>query len=249
MMAAPEEGNDGGKMERDADVQRMLGLRAPPVSVAFLDAIPAGLPRWSGAEQPAGCAFWQRAQEGASFYTEAPDHFGCAVGSYTHAIEMPPERASQLQETVGLMVENGYLEMSEVPGIPRLPSPPRAVAYGPADNGAFRPDVVLITATPGQAMLIYEASLKAGAGDPVTNVVGRPSCAVLPLSLGGKATLSLGCAGNRLYAGLRDDELYVAIPGEKWDAFKACLAEVIAANQRMRQFYAANEAFAGQSAR
>jgi uncharacterized protein (DUF169 family) len=136
------------------------------------------------------------------------------------------------------MVESGYIEMAEVPGIPRLGQTPRFVAYGPADAAVFAPDVVLITATPAQSMLIYEASLRAGAGSPLTNVLGRPSCAVLPLTQStGTAAMSLGCAGNRLYAGLQNDELYVAIPGPRWADFKARLGEILAANERMGRYY------------
>ncbi len=43
--------------------------------------------------------------------------------------------------------------------------------------------------------------------------------------------------------GLRDDELYVAIPGDKWQAFGQALSEVVGANERMRAYYVAHEAF------
>jgi uncharacterized protein (DUF169 family) len=220
------------------DVQSLLGLRVPPVALAFLDEAPANMTRWSGPAQPAGCAFWQKAQAGESFYTLPADHYECAVGAYTHAIDLPPERSEQLGQTVGLMVENEYIKMEEVPGIPRLERAPAAVAYGPAEAVTFDPDVVLITATPSQAMLIYEAALRAGAGAALTNLLGRPSCAVLPLTVGSKqAAVSLGCAGNRLYAGLRDEELYVTIPGANWEDFKLRLAEVAGANARMGDYY------------
>lgn len=219
-------------------VQDMLRLRMPPVAIAFLDEVPAGLEPWRGPAQPAGCAFWQQAQTGAPFYTVPADHFNCAIGSYTHAIDLPPDRSGQLNETVGLMVESGYIEMTEIPGIPRLAKQPAAVAYGAADTADFEPDVVVLTANPAQGMLIYEAALRAGVGAALTNLLGRPTCAVLPLSLNnGQAAVSLGCAGNRLYAGLRDDELYFAIPGGRWQDFKTRLAEIVSANARMGEFY------------
>jgi uncharacterized protein (DUF169 family) len=230
-------------MTQALDVQAMLGLRVPPIGIAFLDAVPAALQPWRGAQQPAGCAFWQRAQEGESFYTLPSDHYNCAVGAYTHAIDLPPERAGELDDTVGLMVENGYIEMAEVPGIPRLEQAPAAVAYGPADAPSFAPDLVLLTLTPAQAMLVYEAALRAGTGAAVTNLLGRPSCAVLPMTMStSQAGVSLGCAGNRLYAGLRDDEMYVTIPGARWDDFKSRLAEIVATNERMGDYYRAHEA-------
>ncbi len=224
-------------------IQEMLGLRAPPIAIAFLAAPPAGLPRWQGPAVPAGCAFWKEAQKGQSFYTVPADHYNCAVGAYTHTLDLPPERGDQLNQTVGLMVETGYIEMAEVPGIPRLTQSPAAIAYAPAEAACFEPDVVLIVANPSQAMLVYEAALRAGAGSTLTNLMGRPSCAILPFTAESASTaMSLGCTGNRLYAGLRDDELYVAIPGQKWADFKARLAEVCGANDRMKQFYVANQA-------
>jgi uncharacterized protein (DUF169 family) len=230
-------------MTTGLDVKQALALRVAPIGIAFLSGAPVGLDAWAGEAKPAGCSFWREAQAGRSFYTVAEDHFGCAVGSYTHGIDLPAERAAELNETVGLMVESGYLETAEVPGIPTLAETPRFVAYGPADDGGFAPDVVLITARPAQSMLIYEACLRAGVGSPLTNLLGRPSCAVLPLTVSSNsAAMSLGCAGNRLYAGLRDDELYVALPGARWGDFRARLGEIVAANARMSQYYEAHAA-------
>ena len=217
--------------------QDLIGLRAQPVAIAFMQEPPVGLEKWHGAK-PAGCAFWREAQDGASFYTVVEDHYNCAVGSYTHAIDLPPERSHELGDTLGLMGENGYLEMSEVPGIPRLDSPPAVVAYGPAHESRFALDVILISATPIQAMLIYEAALRAGAGEPATNLMGRPSCAILPFAFNNEtAAVSLGCAGNRTYTGLGNDELYVTIPGGRWADFEARLAEIVESNQRMTRYY------------
>jgi uncharacterized protein (DUF169 family) len=78
------------------------------------------------------------------------------------------------------MAENNYVAMSEVPGIPTLSKTPAVIAYAPLDDAAFKPDVVLLSVKPAQAMLIYEAAVKAGAGNPLTNALGRPACASAP---------------------------------------------------------------------
>lgn len=223
-----------------ADVTALLGLRKPPIAVGYFDAPPPGLPRWSGGSVPAGCVFWQKAWDGASFYTVPTDHHNCAVGSYTHTLALPAERAQELEATVGFMVQSRYLDLAEVPGIPTLATSPGVVAYGPVDAGAFPPTVVLVAARPAQAMLLYEAALKAGAGNPLLNVLGRPGCGVLPLAVNGQTSaLSFGCRGNRAFTGLPDEELYVAVPGERWAAVVARLAETIAANQVMGEYYRA----------
>jgi uncharacterized protein (DUF169 family) len=219
-------------------VQQLLQLRVQPTSVAFRDAPPAGLPAWDGGEVPSGCTFWQAAQEGKCFYTVRSDHYNCAIGCYTHSIDLPEARASELSDTLELMVESSYLEMQEVPSIPRLERPPGVVAYAPTDSGAFDADAVIVACNAASAMLLYEAALKAGAGGALLNLIGRPGCAVLPLSLvGGRAAMSLGCIGNRFHTGLPDSELYFAVPGDKWTAVVGQLEQVVEANKTMTAHY------------
>jgi uncharacterized protein (DUF169 family) len=136
------------------------------------------------------------------------------------------------------MAQNNYVATAEVPGIPTLAESPGAVAYGPMEGARFDPDVVLIAAKPAQAMLIYEAAIKAGAGSAVTNALGRPACAILPLTMANSQTsISLGCKGNRTFTGLPDEEMYVAIPGDKWEAVVEKLTEAHEANAAMGKYY------------
>lgn len=223
-------------------VQQLLGLPVPPVAIGFLEAPPAGVPEWEGAV-PAGCAFWKHAMNQKTFYTVPADHHNCAVGSYTHKIGLPAERAAELEGAIGFMVSNNYLRMEEVPGIPTLAATPTVVAYGPAGSVPFRADVVVIAANPAQAMLIYEASLRVGAGNALTNVLGRPGCASLPLALGtGVTSLSFGCKGNRTFTGLDDSQMYCVIPGKHYDAVAAELATILASNGAMATYYEGKKA-------
>jgi len=220
------------------ELREALGLSKPPIGIGFLNEIPAGLQAWSEGEMPASCSFWREAMNGRAFYTVPADHYNCAVGSYTHSIAIPEEHGPVLNETIGFMVGSGYLQMAEVPGIPVLPKPPAFVAYAPMDQANFPVDVVLMAATPASAMLIYEAALRAGAGDALTQTLGRPGCAVLPLAVGTeKASLSFGCKGNRTFTGLPDGEMYIAIPGSKWDAVVKAAGEIVAANAAMGAHY------------
>jgi hypothetical protein len=68
-----------------------LSMSCRPVAVTFLDAEPAGIAKFSGSE-PAGCSFWRVAAAGRAFYTLPADHFNCAVGAYTHNVQLLPER-------------------------------------------------------------------------------------------------------------------------------------------------------------
>jgi uncharacterized protein (DUF169 family) len=221
-------------------ITKLLGLRTPPVAVAFLSAPPSGVEKWRGGNVPAGCSFWKAAQEGRVFYTEPEDHYNCAVGAYTHKIPLPESRASELNQTVGFMVESGYIRMEEVPSIPTLAATPAVIAYGPVDRAPFAADVVIVSAKPAQAMLLYEAAARSGAGGAMPGL-GRPACAALPLALqNGSAAISLGCKGNRTFTGLADDEMYLAFTGPRWARVAPQLADIVASNRKMEAHYSAH---------
>jgi uncharacterized protein (DUF169 family) len=229
--------------ERATRVKEILGLRRLPIKVAFMDAPPAGLARWSGGPVAAGCVFWDRAMEGKSFYTLPSDHWNCAVGSHTHKISLPADRSGELPATIGFMVETRYLDAAEVASIPTLERPPAAVAYAPATSEAFKPDVVLLAVTPAQSTLVFEAALKAGIARGSANATSRPSCAILPASARTEVVaISFGCRGNRTFTTVGDDEMYVAIPGARWDDFVDRLIEVQRSNLTMGNYYQAQAA-------
>ncbi len=219
-------------------LQETLGLSATPIAIGFSDQPPTDLEKWRGGSVPAGCVFWREAMHGRSFYTEPADHYNCAVGAYTHAIGLPADRASQLEDTLKLMVWNEYLRMEEVPGIPVLPKTPAYISYSPVETASFPYDLVLIAAKPASAMLIYEAALRCGAGNAVASALGRPACAVLPLAKNtGLTSLSLGCIGNRTFSMLPAEEMYVSIPGRHWEGLVSKIGEIRKANCDMQEFY------------
>lgn len=219
-------------------LKEFLELEKSPIALGFLDVPPEGLPKWTGAAVPAGCSFWQKAMNGQAFYTVPADHYNCAVGSYTHKIELPEDRVHELTETLEFMVENNYVAMAEVPGIPTLSKTPAVIAYAPLDAANFKADVVLLALKPSQAMILYEAAVKASASNALTNSLGRPACAVLPLTMASEMTaISLGCKGNRTFTGIADDEMYISIPAEKVGAVVEKLAEAHEANCAMAKYY------------
>jgi len=224
-------------------VKEILGLRRMPIKIGFLDAPPPSLARWVGGPVAAGCVFWDRAMEGKSFYTLPSDHWNCAVGSHTHKIGLPADRGNELGATIGFMVETRYLDAAEVPGIPTLDKEPGAVAYAPVTSDAFNADVVLLAVTPAQSTLVFEAALKAGLTRGAAAASSRPSCAILPASAKTEVVaISFGCKGNRTYTTLGDDEMYVAVPGARWNDFVDRLLEVQRSNLTMGNYYQAQAA-------
>lgn len=217
-------------------LKSLLGLESNPVAVAFSDAPPAGLAR---IESPAvsGCTYWQLAAEGRAFYTEAGDHLGCPVGAHTHNVPMPPEKQQELQGMVGTMVQLEYIRMEEIPQIPQRRRPMSIASYAPLDRATFRPDAVLVRGNARAIMLLAEAASAAGA--PVQGgVMGRPTCAMIPVTADdGRAAASAGCIGNRVYTGLRDDEMYFSIPGGQLDVVVAKLETIAHANKELESFH------------
>lgn len=225
-------------MNANARFVEVLKLNKPPIAIGFLAAPPANIPKWSGGAQPAGCAFWKQAMQGEAFYTVPADHYNCAVGSYTHGIPLPKEREHELQDTVEFMVENNYIAMSEVPGIPKVEKSPTVIAFAPLANASFKADVILLAVKPAQAMIIYEAAIKAGLSGALAQTLGRPACAVLPLTMASsQMALSLGCKGNRTFTGLADEEMYISVPADKWQLLADKLTETHDSNVNMENFY------------
>jgi uncharacterized protein (DUF169 family) len=209
--------------------------RRRPVAVAFRDSPPAGVAKFTGSE-PSGCSFWRVAAGGRAFYTVPSDHYNCAIGSHTHNIPLPPERAEELSQMLGFMTGIGYVRMEEVPGIPRLPKTPGAVVYAPLADTPVDPDVVLISGRPGPLMQLMEAAIRVGIHSQVP-VLGRPTCMALPAVLAQGVVASTGCIGNRVYTDLGDDELYVAVPGRDLARLAAEMATIATANATLAAYH------------
>jgi uncharacterized protein (DUF169 family) len=195
--------------------QRMsegLHLQRRPVAIAFRETPPAGVTQFTGVE-PSGCSFWRLAAGGKAFYTIPSDHYNCAIGSYTHNISLPPERAQELDQMLAFMTGLGYARMEEIPAIPRLTQTPQVVIYAPLGDSPLDPDVVLFIGVPGRLMLLCEAAVRAGVGAQVP-LLARPTCMALPAALASGVIASTGCIGNRIYTDLGEEELYVVIPGK-----------------------------------
>jgi uncharacterized protein (DUF169 family) len=216
-------------------IKKSLGLRKRPVAVKFQEAAPAGVEKFVGTE-PSGCSFWRLAAAGRTFYTVPGDHYNCPIGSYTHNISLPPERAQELDQTLGLMVQIGYVKMEEVPGIPRLPRTPGVAVYSPLADAPVAPDVVLFAGPASQIMLLNEAAQRAGRSAQLP-MLGRPTCMALPAAMAHGTIVSSGCIGNRVYTGLDDGEMYGVVPGSDLARLADELHIVADANHQLAQYH------------
>ena len=219
-----------------------LGLDRPPVALAFLDGAPAGVPTVEGLE-PSACTFWRRA-EGGVFYVDADRHLECPVGAMTMGFELPPERAPEAEQLVGMMVDLQYFSMEEVQHLPSVKKPHAGILYGPLARFPVEPDVVLVIATPRQGMLLAEASesvvLRAA---PALPTMGRPACAAVAWSANdGPVTLSLGCIGARTYVEVPDDRAIAVLPAAILDRVAERLDVLGRANHELAAFHEGRKA-------
>jgi uncharacterized protein (DUF169 family) len=219
----------------EGQLQGDLGLRRRPIAVVFTDAPPPGVSKFVGTA-PSGCSFWKLASEGRAFYTVPSDHYNCPIGSYTHNIDLPQERAGELTDTLGFMAGIGYVRMEEVAGIPRLPKTPGAVTYAPLGSTPVDPDVVLFWGSAASVMLLQEAATRAGVASSLTTF-GRPTCMALPAALASGVVASTGCVGNRVYTGAEEGELYAAVPGKVLAKVAEAAATISAANKTLLEYH------------
>jgi uncharacterized protein (DUF169 family) len=219
----------------DRSFAEELQLNRPPVAIAFLDAPPSGVMKFTGVV-PSGCSFWRLAAEGQTFFTVPADHYNCPIGSYTHNVPLPPDRASELESTLSLMAGIGYVRMEEVSGIPRLATTPGAIVYAPLADTPVPPDVVMFTVSAQSMMILGEAATRARVASGMSTI-GRPTCMAIPASLMAGVVASTGCIGNRVYTGIEDNELYVAVPGKDLEAIATELKTIATANATLREYH------------
>ncbi len=219
----------------ETQISKSLGLKKRPVAVKFVEVPPQGVSKLGGT-QPSGCSFWRIAAAGKTFYTVPSDHYNCAVGSHTHNIPLPPERAKELEQTLSFMTDIGYIKMDEVSAIPQLATMPGAVIYAPLGETPADPDVVIFAGPAAQIMLLQEAAHRAGrtAHFPM---LGRPTCMAIPAAMAKGAITSSGCIGNRVYTDLADGELYVVVPGKDLEPIVRELEVIASANVKLHEYH------------
>jgi uncharacterized protein (DUF169 family) len=219
-------------------LQDTLELKTPPVALVFSEAPPRDVPKVATAA-PAGCAYWKRAAEGEVFYTAGSDHRGCAVGAYTHGAELGPEDEKNLTTMIGTMTGLGYLAEGDIPEIPKLPNKLAFVTYGPLAGVPFEADVVLLRTSPRAAMLVNEALHAVDARSPFAPVM-RPACAMVPQVMATqRGTSSFGCIGNRVYTGLPEGEVWMALSGHELGVLVTQLETTANANRELEAFHRA----------
>jgi uncharacterized protein (DUF169 family) len=223
--------------EIERRISAALGPGRRAVAIAYREQPPEGVEAFTGV-QPSGCSFWMLAADGRTFYTVAHDHYNCPIGSYTHNVPLPPEREPELMQTLTLMGNMGYIRMEEIPSVFRLPQTPGVVVYSPLGAAPVEPDVVLFSGKPGRLMLLVEAAVRAGVYSAMP-LLARPTCMALPAAIQNGVVTSAGCIGNRVYTGIGEDELYVAVPGRALEKLAEEAPVIAEANAKLAGYHGA----------
>jgi uncharacterized protein (DUF169 family) len=223
----------------DKTFTKHLGLDRAPVAVSFLDAPPSGVRKFMG-QAPSACSFWRIAATApagkSAFYVVPSDLFGCAIGTYTHNVPLPADRAHELDDTLGLMASIGYVKMDEVPQIPVWPKTPAAVAYARLGDAKVAPDVVIFSGKPWAITMLAEAARSAGKASSLPPLP-RPTCMAIPAAAGYGATVSFGCIGNRVYTEVPEDHIYMMVKGADLEAIASALATIKTANDKLDAYH------------
>lgn len=219
----------------ERDLSSNLHLARRPVAIAFRDAPPDGVEKFSGTE-PSGCSFWRVASAGRAFYTVAGDHYNCPIGAYTHNIPLPADRAHELDETLALMAKVGYIRMEEVGGIPRLAHTPSAVVYAPLGDTPVDPDVVVFWGPAASIMLLEEAALRAGVSSEL-QALSRPTCMAVSAAVSAGIVVSTACIGNRVYTGADEGEMFAMLRGSDVARVAAEAGTIASANAALLEYH------------
>jgi uncharacterized protein (DUF169 family) len=222
------------------DLQELLGLAVPPVAIAFISHVPAGIERIQRTMPPrtadgrtgavaASCVFWIEGTQGV-FATEAEDHGNCSVGSLTHGFKTMEEIGQNAD--VATLCETGWVTPEAVAKVAVVREKPKSIVYGPLRDMPVEPSVILLRLNGKQQMLLHDAWRG-------LRFEGKPQCHIIPIAKeSGEIAVSVGCMLSRVRTGMSNSEVTCAIPASR----------VSALIERLRAARAADNAVAAYAA-
>ncbi len=199
------------------DLEELLGLAVPPVAIAFISHVPAGIERIQRTTPPrtadgrtgavaASCVFWIEGTRGV-FATEAEDHGNCSVGSLTHGFKTMEEIAQNAD--VAALCETGWVTPEAVAKVAVVREKPTSIVYGPLRDMPVEPSVILLRLNGKQQMLLHDAWRG-------LRFEGKPQCHIIPIAKeSGELAVSVGCMLSRVRTGMSNNEVTCAIPASR----------------------------------
>lgn len=146
-------------LQTDLSVYSRLDLEKPPVGVKFLFFRPEGMEPLADHKNLSFCEMLKETQEtGTPFYFSKSNQEAC-VGKFLLGMENmePFAESGQIGDRLEIFQEPraNYSFYQHVPKFEK--GVINYVAFSPIDKLTFEPDVLLITATPGQAEIVMRS--------------------------------------------------------------------------------------------
>jgi uncharacterized protein (DUF169 family) len=195
-----------------------LGLEKSPVAIKFVlreEDLPEGIPKIE--ENIRHCEMVQKASQGNAFYATAEEQM-CKGGAAAVGLQEAPEKVKtgEFYLSTGRFSSIGAAKRT-MDAIPKIDPIMYALVYAPLETANFDPDVIVIIASPAQAMKLAQALVYTLGGRVEADFSGIQSIcadAVAGPFLRKTANFTLGCTGSRKFADIKDDEVIVGLNGE-----------------------------------
>lgn len=199
-------------------IKKNLDLKSNPVAIKFIlnkEKIPTSLEKIG--EKMRHCEMVQKAAHGNAFYSTSTEQL-CKGGSAAIGLEKLPEKleSGEFYHNLGRFKSLGSAKRT-IDSVPKINLNVYGIIYMPLEKADFIPDVVVIIATPLQAMRVTQAIVYTLGGRVESDFSGIQSVcadAVARPFISKRPNITMGCSGSRKNADIKDEELIIGLNGE-----------------------------------
>ncbi|MBQ6444469.1 MAG: DUF169 domain-containing protein [Methanosphaera sp.] len=178
--------------ELSQKLNEQVGMEKEPVAIKVYDdaaCAEAELTKYDGQARHCQLTF-ESSTEGKSFYATA-NEMNCPNGA----------------------LALGFTD-KQVDAFPQIPPIKQALGYAPLKDATFEPDVIIIYATPVQALKIaklYKATFKKRFEANFNGTASLCADAVSSPYVSGQSNMTLGCTGSRKFSDIKDEEMVIGL--------------------------------------
>jgi uncharacterized protein (DUF169 family) len=201
--------------ELSENMKNYLLLENSPIAVSFSTTVPENIPQMTGKIRL--CQMLDRVRlVGEIFYTTTCNH-QCDGGLGSCGMKEMNEniKSGEFLCNMGLF-GSPRAARRFINSNPRIQSGTvNVLTFSPLEKATFEPDVVALICNAKQGMIIAEA-FAYDTSKRATGMTGPPICSSIVAApfLTGEVTYSFGDHGARKNMNIKDEEVFVGIPGE-----------------------------------
>ncbi|MDO5825634.1 MAG: DUF169 domain-containing protein [Methanosphaera sp.] len=178
--------------ELSQKLNQQVGIKKEPVAIKVYDdaaCAEAELPKYDGQARHCQLTF-ESSTEGKSYYATV-NEMNCPNGA----------------------LALGFTD-KQVDAFPQIPPVKQALGYAPLKDAKFEPDVIIIYATPVEALKIakiYKTTFKKRFEANFNGTASLCADAVSYPYTSGQSNMSLGCTGSRKFSDIKDEEMVIGL--------------------------------------